>query len=650
MRERRVRDAERRLRAQDANRQTLNPSTPYWTVTMPVRRSFHVKPLAQAVLFTLAAGAAGLAGAAVCTWNGAASHLWSGANWSGCAVPTDGDGLAFGAGAAFPGNINDIAGLDLDGLAFTSAGGYSVTLGGIGIGQGIASLAGYNQLTGAITQTAGSPIYVVAAGSTLDVQATLDLGGHEATFNVTGNLNLAGAIAGTSNDTLTFNQTGFTRLSGNNTFFGRLDLNAGALEAAGSQPFGSENNGIRVGADGTLMLSGTDIAKERLDLMGGAGANGQGQVYVGASAIWRGVVDLRNVTGDATIKAAVAGSGLTLAGPVFGGGGITLLGPGYLALANWANSFTGTIRLNTDGAGGILRVDGHDEVIPDSVSIRFTNLSPLGTLDLAGHTESVGDIQGTGRIELGAGTLAVGGNGIDSNFGGAIGGTGQLRKIGPETLTLSGTNSHTGGTRVEGGVLSLSGAGTLGAVDVAGGATLEVGRAATTGAIQVATGGGLTLAGGVDSGHTGNLLLSPGATFGTHIPNSNSNIYGNVNVAGSVSLNGVILSVDLAYVPAPGMVFTLIDNDGNDPIAGTFGGLPQGAGFVANGVTLYVDYQGGDGNDLTVSTTPLPAPVSAAPAAIPTLTEWGMVLLSGLLGLVAARTTRRRIGGNQTET
>lgn len=605
--------------------------------------------LTQAVLLALACLATP-SHAATCTWTGASNHLWSGANWSGCAVPTDGDGLVFGAGGAFPGNTNDIAGLDLDSLAFTSTGGYTVTLGGIGIGHGIASQAGFNQLTGAITQIAGSPTYAVATGSTLDVQATLDLGGHEAIFDVAGNLNLAGAITGTSNDTLRFNQNGFTRLSGHNTFTGRLELNAGTLEVTGSQPFGTDTNPTNVGAAGTLMLSGTDIANEMLALLGGAGANGQGQVYVGASAIWRGVVDLRNVTGNAAIKAAVAGSGLTLAGPVFGGGGITLLGPGYLALSNTANSFTGPIQLNTDGAGGSLRVTDHDEVIHDSVSIQFTNLGPLGTLDLAGHTETVGDIQGTGKIELGAGTLAVGDNGIDSNFSGVIAGTGQLRKIGPETLTLSGANSHTGGTWVEGGILSLSGAGTLGAVDVAGGATLEIGRAATTGAIQVAAGGGLVLTGGVDSGHTGNLLLSPGATFGTYIPNGNSNIYGNINVAGSVNLNGAILSVDLAYVPAPGTVFTLIDNDGSDPIVGTLSGLPQGASLVANGVTLYVDYQGGDGNDLAISTTPLAAPTPAAPAAIPTLTEWGMILLSGLLGLGAARTMRRRIQGDQTET
>lgn len=36
--------------------------------------------------------------------------------------------------------------------------------------------------------------------------------------------------------------------------------------------------------------------------------------------------------------------------------------------------------------------------------------------------------------------------------------------------------------------------------------------------------------------------------------------------------------------------------------------------------------------------------------AIPTLTEWGMILLSGLLGLGAAHTMRRRIQGKKTET
>ena len=56
--------------------------------------------------------------------------------------------------------------------------------------------------------------------------------------------------------------------------------------------------------------------------------------------------------------------------------------------------------------------------------------------------------------------------------------------------------------------------------------------------------------------------------------------------------------------------FVLIDNDGIDPISGTFLGLDEGVVFTTNlfnsGLAYFVTYSGGDGNDVVLQ--PLPGP------------------------------------------
>ena len=51
-----------------------------------------------------------------------------------------------------------------------------------------------------------------------------------------------------------------------------------------------------------------------------------------------------------------------------------------------------------------------------------------------------------------------------------------------------------------------------------------------------------------------------------------------------------------------GSVFTVIRNNASTPIAGTFSNLSDGSIFIdSNGNTYQADYEGGDGNDLTLT-------------------------------------------------
>ncbi|MBA3650119.1 MAG: autotransporter-associated beta strand repeat-containing protein [Chthoniobacterales bacterium] len=87
-----------------------------------------------------------------------------------------------------------------------------------------------------------------------------------------------------------------------------------------------------------------------------------------------------------------------------------------------------------------------------------------GAVDISGNISDIatGSIEGDGTLFLGQRLLSVGHNTLSTTFSGVIqdggasgGGGGALRKVGTSTLTLSGANTYTGGTIVEGGTLVL---------------------------------------------------------------------------------------------------------------------------------------------------------------------------------------------------
>ena len=71
------------------------------------------------------------------------------------------------------------------------------------------------------------------------------------------------------------------------------------------------------------------------------------------------------------------------------------------------------------------------------------------------------------------------------------------------------------------------------------------------------------------------------------------------------TITGSVLNVALNYAPTPGTVLTVINNTGTSAISGRFTNLPDGGTISAtyDGVTFTftANYEGGDGNDLTLT-------------------------------------------------
>jgi hypothetical protein len=53
-----------------------------------------------------------------------------------------------------------------------------------------------------------------------------------------------------------------------------------------------------------------------------------------------------------------------------------------------------------------------------------------------------------------------------------------------------------------------------------------------------------------------------------------------------------------------GTSFVVISNTSNDPISGSFANLPDGGTITGGNNTFQANYEGGDGNDLTLTVVP----------------------------------------------
>jgi autotransporter-associated beta strand protein len=74
--------------------------------------------------------------------------------------------------------------------------------------------------------------------------------------------------------------------------------------------------------------------------------------------------------------------------------------------------------------------------------------------------------------------------------------------------------------------------------------------------------------------------------------------YDQFTVNGTVTLGGASLNLNLGYTPYMGDNYTIIDNDGADPVNGIFA---EGYSVEAGGHLFSINYAGGDGNDVVLT-------------------------------------------------
>lgn len=262
-----------------------------------------------------------------------------------------------------------------------------------------------------------------------------------------------------------------------------------------------------------------------------------------------------------------------------------------------------------DGLGGKIFFEGTSRGGKARVAL-FAN----GTLDISDYdppTLTIGSIEGDGGVLLGKKNLTVGSNDANTRFSGVIQGTGSLIKAGSGKLLLDGISSYTGGTVIDNGELQLGntiGSSTgSGAIKVNAGTLSGAGR--IDGAVTIGTGTGIK------------AVLSPGAIASSQATmkvrniltfNSDATYQYGLNsdslsadkvIAHAVTINGGTLKVsDFGTATlTPGTSFTAISNNDVTAINGTFTNLPDGETILVGNNTFQANYEGGDGNDLTLT-------------------------------------------------
>jgi len=95
--------------------------------------------------------------------------------------------------------------------------------------------------------------------------------------------------------------------------------------------------------------------------------------------------------------------------------------------------------------------------------------------------------------------------------------------------------------------------------------------------------------------HTKSVLLN-GLTIDIYSPNSDQ-----LKAIGTVAVDGTLTVRVPGGQVIPGQSYVIIDNDGTDPVTGTFTGLPEGATVIGYGYAFKISYAGGDGNDVVLT-------------------------------------------------
>nr|WP_275094000.1 autotransporter-associated beta strand repeat-containing protein [Salmonella enterica] len=231
------------------------------------------------------------------------------------------------------------------------------------------------------------------------------------------------------------------------------------------------------GWDGTSLIkqgAGTLILNAENTYTVGTTISGGTLVATNVDALGSG-----DVTDDATLELNTGG---TFDNAISGSGQVVKSGDKMLTLSG-TNSYSGGTLIS----GGTLVA---------------TNVDALGS----------GDVTDDATLELNTG----------GTFDNAISGSGQVVKSGDDTLTLSGSNTYTGGTIISGGTLVASNVEALGTGDVTNDAVLELNTGgdfdnAISGSGQVVKSGDETLTLSGTNSYTDGTLISGGTLVATNL-------------------------------------------------------------------------------------------------------------------------------------
>jgi autotransporter-associated beta strand protein len=384
---------------------------------------------------------------------------------------------------------------------------------------------------------------------------------------------------------------------------------------------------ISVGTSGGLALNGivsgtgplTKVGQGSLTL-GGASANN----YNSDTVISNGTLNLNKsgslvaVPNNLVLGPAPGGSFATAVffeSSGLGGGTVTVDFGSTLNL----NSFNQTVdQLNLNDGGsvqtgsGILAFSGNGQVSVGS-------LSGLGSLVSSTFSGVIG-LPANGGLNFAVGAyspfVGIAGPELDVSaliptpFENIMFSPAGISKSGSGHMRLSANNSYKGVTDITGGSLDVEGSQPRSQVFIDGGTLTGSG---TVGHLYPQAGSAIVAPGagpGILTCSNFNVSASGPGTLQIELNGTTAGSgYDQLNVRGTVNLTGISLNASLNFTSSVGNQFTIINNDGSDPVTGTFSGLAQNASLSIGGESFSINYTGGSGNDVVLTravTLPIP--------------------------------------------
>jgi fibronectin-binding autotransporter adhesin len=439
---------------------------------------------------------------AVRIWDGDFGGNWGdAANWVGDVAPVAGDDLVFPASAANKSTTNDLtAGTRFNTIQIQGSG-YDIS------GNAIELYGGLTANNTAGSNTFGLDVRLVNAqwfssanpGTTLNLTGTIDTGELVGTtfihgtsavhFDGSGITIVTGTIAGSGS--VTKLGDGTLVLANANTYQGITDVRQGVVRITHGSALGLPTTGdTQIQAGAALHVAGGITVFEPLAIREGGVGFGSGTDAsslgalrsVGGVNTWSGPIDL---AGGNNMIGVDAGSTLEVAGVVSsrigdgwrllkaGAGTLRLSGAepnvfrgetrviqGTLELAKDAgvNAIGGNLIIGTDLGGdddAVVRLLADDQ-LPDvdffGVTLPTVEIRSSGRLELNGHRDTIGNltlvtgVTASADVDLGGGTLTLGGNAVTVNaFQGSSGVT-PAATISGGTLDLGTLFSGVGGS------------------------------------------------------------------------------------------------------------------------------------------------------------------------------------------------------------
>ncbi len=414
-------------------------------------------------------------------------------------------------------------------------------------GTGTMVLGGANTYTGATNVNAGTLQLSASAriantsnlnvsGGTFDLQTFTETLGAVTLSGGTISGTGTGALTGSSytlqsgtvsailagNGTVTKNTSGSVTLSGANTFTGSTTISAGTLQVNTNNALGTAASGTTVASGAVLNLNNVNYSTaEPLTLNGSGISNGGALTNSGTSTFAGPINAATNATinaggGTLNLTGGISKNGTTLT--IAGGGtvnitsnGITgstansdLVVDGTTLVLSVANSYNGPTTIQNSGT---LKLGGNN-VLPSSPQTAVT-INTSSTFDLASYSDGVASLTGDSTTTVknsvigGTSTLTINPASGSTTFAGVIAGTNAgtqgniaLQKNGAGTLVLTGANTYSGSTTVNGGTLTAA-ASSGGALASTSSVTVNAGGTVLLGASnQINDTAPMTLAGG----------------------------------------------------------------------------------------------------------------------------------------------------------